>query len=99
MARNITIPIVQHRTIGALTISKHGKNDWRGEVLVQIAEHIRTQPVEAPDHYEVNFDGLVLEVNLLEDIQRDQPAQPAGDVAWDDPAGMDYDDHMTVAGD
>lgn len=85
MSRRITVPIIQTRTIGELTMSNTKGADWRGEALVCIAEHIRQMPAEAPDHYEVHYDGLVLEVGLNEEISHEPLAQPAGDVAWDDP--------------
>lgn len=91
--RGVTIPIVQTRTIGALTMSNSG-NDWRAEALSQIGEHIRHQPEDAPDHYEVHFDGLVLEVGLSEEILH--PPMPDEGVAWDDP---DFPDQPTYPGD
>lgn len=97
MSRNTSIPIVQVRTIGSLTVSKHGGSDWRSEALSQIADHIRTQPCEAPDHYEVKMDGLVLEVGLSEDVAR---APSTGDVAWDDPdIDLNFPDQPTYPGD
>lgn len=82
--RTPSIPIVQTRVIGSLHPSRTG-NDWRSEALDQIAVAIRTQPCEAPDHYEVQYDGLVLSVDLSEEITQSVPATTPGDVAWDDP--------------
>lgn len=79
--QNVSIPIMQVRTIDVLNISANG-GDWRAVSLARIAEHIGQEPNQVNDHYEVKFDGRLLAVDLSED---DSVPMHVGDVAWDDP--------------
>lgn len=87
MARNTVIPITQVRVIDTLNIGPGGQ-DWRGAALGCIADHIRHEPDQIVDHYEVKFDGMILTVDLDEDHDDAQPVKARAD-QWDDPLDLD----------